>query len=145
MLKTIVMIGIMRTVATMRGRDQVLNRVDGEGRERVDLLGDAHRPELGRHARAGARRDHERREDGRQLLRQRQADGRADEALLAEDRQRRDGLLGRHAPEKKPTSMMMGSEPTPTNCICSRNSRRRNGRRNSHLIAPSSISVCSPK
>ena len=93
MLKTIVMIGIIRIVATIRRRDQVLNRVDSEGRERVDLLGDAHGAELGGHAGARARGDHQRREHGRQLLGQREPDGRADEALLIEDAQRRDRLL----------------------------------------------------
>ena len=38
----------------------------------------------------------------------------------------------------------MGSEPTPTNSICSRNRRRRNGLRNSHAIARPRSSVCSP-
>ena len=42
--------------------DEEADRVDGERAERVDLLGDDHRAELGGVVRADAARDHERRE-----------------------------------------------------------------------------------
>jgi hypothetical protein len=46
---------------------EVGHRVVGQRLERVDLLGDAHRPDLRRHARAHAPAQHERREERAQL------------------------------------------------------------------------------
>ena len=87
------MIGMISVVAITRGVTRYWIGLTAKVRERVDLLRDAHRPELGRHARPGARRDHETGEHRRQLLCKRDAHGRADEALLIEDAQRRDRLL----------------------------------------------------
>jgi hypothetical protein len=39
------------------------------------------------------------------------------------------------APVKKPTSIMIGNDPTPTNSICSKNNRKRKGRRTNHARA----------
>ena len=82
--------------------------------ERVDLLGDAHRAELGGHAGAGARGDDDRREHRRQLARDGDAERGADEALGAELPQRR-GQLQRedHADEERRSCDTISSDCTP--------------------------------
>ena len=94
----------------------MLHRIGAEAHQRVDLLADAHRPELGGHAGAGARREHERREHRRQLARQRDADQATTDDLLPKQLQRRSADSAATAPEKKPTSTTIGSDSKPTNC-----------------------------
>ena len=66
------------------GEHQVAHRARAEGADRVDLLGDRHRAELGGDARADAAAHHQGREDGAQLAQQGQADDARHEHLRPE-------------------------------------------------------------
>ena len=54
--------------------NQVIDRMNGEGAERVELLGDLHRSDLGRHGRADASGHHESAEHGAEFPEHRDAD-----------------------------------------------------------------------
>ena len=79
--------GIMRIEASDARHHQVLHGLRPEGRQRVDLLGHAHRPELRRHRASHAARHHERGQNGRELAREREGDDAADQALRVEARE----------------------------------------------------------
>ena len=139
------MIGMINVVDDHARRDQVLDRIDGEGGERVDLLRDAHRPELGGHARPGAGRDHQAGEHRRQLLCKRDADGRADEALLVEDAQRRDRLLCGHRARKEADQHDDRQRSDAHELHLLEEQAQAERRRNSAAIALPSMIACSPK
>ena len=65
-------------------RDQEAHRVEPHRRQRVDLLVDAHRADLGRERRAGAAGEQDRRHQRPELAQHRQADQVGDEDLGAE-------------------------------------------------------------
>ena len=94
-------------------RDEVLHRVHRHRRQGVDLLGDAHRAELGGHAGAGARGDDDRREHRRQLARDGDAERGADEALGAELRSAEVSCSAKTMPTKSPIIDTIISDCTP--------------------------------
>ena len=99
--------------AMTRGVTRYCTGLTAMRRERVDLLGDAHRAELGRHAGAGARRHDDRREHRRQLARDGDAERGADEALGAELAQRRVSCSAKTMPTKSPIIDTIMSDCTP--------------------------------
>ena len=116
-------------------RDQVLHRVHRQRRKRVDLLGDAHRAELGSHAGAGAGGDDDGGKNRGQLAGQRQAERGADEALGAELASAATSCSAKTMPTKVPTIPTIKSDCTPMNSSASKNTPTRNGRRISQNVA----------
>src|SRR5690349_1183533 len=83
------------------GHDQVMDRVDVHRAERVDLLVDAHRPNLGGHGRADAAGDENGHHDGGELLADGEADQPADGAGQAALGQDGPGLEGDDAADEE--------------------------------------------
>ena len=139
MLKTIVMIGIMRIVATIRGvtRYWIGSTAKVVSASICSVMriepSSVAMPDPARAVIMSAVNT------GASSCASEMPDGRADEALLIEDAQRGDRLLRGDGAREEADQQMMGSDPTPTNSICSRNSRSRNGRRKSHASAWPSI------
>ena len=88
------------TAASSAGKNQVVQRIDGQGLERVDLLGDRHVPDGGRHRRPRPRRHHQRRQHRRQLAGEAQGYQGADEILAAESDQHVVALEGQDQPRE---------------------------------------------
>ena len=84
--------GAMKNPASMRGTTSLRDRVGAERAQRVDLVGDHHRPELGGDARADAAGEHQRRQHRPELLDHRRADQPADDGPRAELVQRQAAL-----------------------------------------------------
>ena len=82
-------------------RDKVMNRVDAHARQRVDLLGNAHRSEFRRQRASDSPGEHRRRENGAQLLHQRQVDRRADAGFESDQLELRVRLHRENHPDKR--------------------------------------------
>ena len=78
--------------------EKVLHRIRGQGLERVDLFGHAHRSDFRRHRRADAAGYHESDQNRRQLAQHRERDRTADEILRVHAMESAVGLEREHHP-----------------------------------------------
>ena len=79
---------------------EITQRVGGQGRQRIDLIGDPHRSDLCRHRRSDSTGDHQPGDDRSKLPRYRQHDDRRDRTLGGESAETGVGLECQHHPGK---------------------------------------------
>ena len=91
-----VRIGAITTPAMTRGHHELANGIGAERPQRVDLVGDDHRPELGGNAGSDASRQHQRRQHRSELFHHRGAHEASDDRPRAELIEREAALQREH-------------------------------------------------